>query len=131
MPLTTLQVSTRRPAELVEITDRVQQAVRASNISEGTCIVYVPHTTAGLLVNENADPTVAADILSALDQAIPLQGPYRHAEGNSAAHVKASLVGTSHSFIVQSGRLLLGTWQGLFLAEFDGPRQRRVLVAVQ
>ncbi len=131
MPLTTLQISTRRRAELIEITDRVQQAVRESGISAGTCIVYVPHTTAGLLVNENADPTVAADIVSTLERLVSVEGPYQHAEGNAAAHIKASLVGTSHSFIVQGGRLVLGTWQGIFLAEFDGSRQRRVMIYVQ
>lgn len=131
MALITLQVSTKRQSSLEDITSRVQQAVRESGVQDGLCVVYVPHTTAGLLVNENADPTVAADILSTLERLVPRQGPYRHLEGNSAAHIKASLVGTSHSFIVQGEQIVLGTWQGIFLAEFDGPRRRSVVVSAQ
>jgi secondary thiamine-phosphate synthase enzyme len=130
MALATLQVSTRKQATLEDITARVQQAVRESGVGEGLCVVYVPHTTAGLVVNESHDPTVATDILTTLDRLVPLHGPYRHTEGNSAAHIKASLVGTSHAFIVHGGQLVLGTWQGIFLAEFDGPRQRRLVVSV-
>jgi secondary thiamine-phosphate synthase enzyme len=131
MPITTLQVSTKSRSSLEDITDRLQQAVRATGVGEGQAVVYVPHTTAGLLVNENYDPTVAADILAALERLVPRDGPYRHGEGNAAAHIRASLVGTSHAFIVQDGQLVLGTWQGIYLAEFDGPRQRRVVVSVQ
>ncbi len=131
MAVATIQVTTRRQSSLEDITDRVQQAVRESGIGEGLCVVYVPHTTAGLLVNENADPDARADILATLDRLVPENGPYRHVEGNAAAHVKASLIGISHIFIVQGGRLVLGTWQGIYLAEFDGPRQRRVIVQVQ
>lgn len=131
MALTTLDMTTREQTSLEEITERVQQAVRESGVREGTCVVYVPHTTAGLLVNENADPTVGADILETLARLVPQRGAYRHPEGNSAAHIKAALVGTSHAFVVHDGRLLLGTWQGIFLAEFDGPRRRQVFVNVQ
>jgi len=131
MPIMTLQVRTSQESVLEEITDLVQQAVRQSGIAEGQCVVYVPHTTAGLLVNENYDPTVAADILATLERLVPRQGAYRHREGNAAAHIKAALVGTSHAFIVQGGRVVLGTWQGVFLAEFDGPRQRHVIVSIQ
>ena len=131
MPTITLQVHTSRGSALEEITDLVQQAVRQSGVADGQCIVYVPHTTAGLVVNENYDPTVAADILATLERLVPEQGPYRHGEGNAAAHIRAVLVGASHAFIVQGGQLLLGTWQGIFLAEFDGPRQRRVIVSIQ
>lgn len=131
MPTITLQVDTSRSSALEEITDLVQQAVRQSGVADGQCIVYVPHTTAGLVVNENYDPTVAADILATLERLVPEQGPYRHGEGNAAAHIRAVLVGASHAFIVQGGQLLLGTWQGIFLAEFDGPRQRRVIVSIQ
>ncbi len=131
MPITILQVSTRRRATLEDITERVQQAVRASGVREGQCVVYVPHTTAGLLVNEHADPSVAADILATLERLVPWEGNYQHLEGNAAAHIRATLVGTSHAFIVQGGQLLLGTWQGIFLAEFDGPRQRRAVVSIQ
>jgi secondary thiamine-phosphate synthase enzyme len=129
--LSTLQVRTSKQSGIEDITSRVQQAVHESGVRDGLCVVYVPHTTAGLLVNENADPTVAGDILSTLERLVPRQGPYRHLEGNSAAHIRASLVGTGHSFVVQGGQLVLGTWQGIFLAEFDGPRRRRVVVSVQ
>ncbi|MDI7276295.1 MAG: secondary thiamine-phosphate synthase enzyme YjbQ [Anaerolineae bacterium] len=131
MALTTLQINTRSETVLEDITDRVRQVVRESGVREGLCTLFVPHTTAGLLVNENYDPTVAADILAALARLVPAQGPYRHLEGNSPAHIKASLVGASHTFLVEGGQLVLGTWQGIFLAEFDGPRQRRVLVSVR
>jgi secondary thiamine-phosphate synthase enzyme len=130
MPIVTLQVRTRQHSALEEITELVQQAVRQSGVAEGECTVYLPHTTAGLLVNENYDPTVAADILATLERLVPEQGPYQHGEGNAAAHIRAALVGASHAFIVQGGQLLLGTWQGIFLAEFDGPRQRRVIVSI-
>lgn len=131
MAQVTLQVSTRGQSSLEDITGRVQQAVRESGLGAGICLVCVPHTTAGLVVNEGYDPDVAGDILGALDRLVPQQGPYRHAEGNSPAHIKATLVGSSRTFAVADGQLVLGTWQGIFLAEFDGPRQRRVVVAVQ
>ncbi len=131
MAATILQVSTSRQSALEDITDRVQQAVHESGVKEGLCALFVPHTTAGLLINENADPSVAADILAALDRLVPRQGPYRHLEGNAAAHIKASLAGTSQTLLVQDGRLMLGTWQGIYLAEFDGPRRRQVYVSVQ
>lgn len=130
MALTAWQISTKRQQSLEDITERVQQAVRESGIQEGLCLVYVPHTTAGLLVNESADPSVAADILAALDRLVPPQGPYRHAEGNSPAHIKSCLVGPSHTFIIEDGQIVLGTWQGIYLAEFDGPRQRRVMINI-
>jgi secondary thiamine-phosphate synthase enzyme len=100
------------------------------NVKEGACLVYVPHTTAGITINENADPAVRLDIMSTLDRAVPWQGPYRHAEGNSAAHVKASLVGFSILVPISGGRLVLGTWQGIYFCEFDGPRTRKVHVQV-
>lgn len=131
MAVVTLQVATNRQSSLEDITSRVQQAVRESGVRDGLCLIYVPHTTAGLLINENADPSVAADILAALDRLVPRQGPYRHLEGNAAAHIKASLVGTSQTLIVRDGQLALGTWQGIYLAEFDGPRQRRVLLSIR
>ncbi|MCL6430830.1 MAG: secondary thiamine-phosphate synthase enzyme YjbQ [Anaerolineae bacterium] len=131
MAIVTLQVTTGRQASLEDITDRVREVVRRSGVAEGTCTVYVPHATAGVLINESYDPTVAADILAALDRLVPAQGVYRHLEGNSPAHIKASLVGSSQTLLVQGGDLVLGTWQGIFLAEFDGPRQRRVLVSVR
>ena len=121
--------STRR-ADAIEITDRVQQVVRESGIETGLCQVYVPHTTAGVFINENADPDALTDILATLEALVPWENGYRHAEGNAAAHIKASLVGTSQSVPVRNGRLALGRWQGIFFADFDGPRDRHVQVTV-
>ncbi len=128
-----LQVDTTARAEMIDITERVREVLRASGVSSGLCHVYCPHTTAGLTVNENADPDVRHDLLLALQNAVPAQAPagrYRHGEGNSDAHVKASLVGSSQLVPVVGGALLLGTWQSLFLCEFDGPRRRTVHVKV-
>ena len=125
-----IQVSTSSLTQLLDITDQVQQVVANSGIREGVCQVYVPHTTAGLTINENADPSVREDILMELNKIVPLQDNYKHREGNAAAHIKASIVGSSEMVLVQNGRLVLGTWQGLFFCEFDGPRSRRVLVNV-
>lgn len=121
----------RTPAEaLVDITARVQAAVDASGVRAGVCTVFVPHTTAGVTINENADPDVPHDILLALRTMVPNLPGFRHGEGNSAAHVKASLLGSAATVLVEDGRLRLGTWQGIFLAEFDGPRTRKVWVRV-
>jgi secondary thiamine-phosphate synthase enzyme len=114
---------------MVEITDRVRRVIEQSGIKSGAAIVYVPHTTAGVTINENADPDVVHDFLKQLDVMVPWRQPfYRHAEGNSAAHVKASMMGFSAHVIIESGRLVLGTWQGIWFCEFDGPRQRKVHV---
>lgn len=127
---TTLEVRTGGKTELADLTDRIQQVVAKSGVSEGLCHVFVPHTTAGVTINENADPSVKADILMVLNKVISDREPYRHSEGNSPAHIKASLVGPQLSVIVSQGRLLLGTWQGIFFCEFDGPRTRRVHIKV-
>ncbi len=127
---TTLEVKTGSKTELADITDRIQQVVAKSGVKEGLCQVFVPHTTAGVTINENADPSVKADILMVLNKLISDRESYRHAEGNSPAHIKASLVGPQLTVIVSQGRLLLGTWQGIFFCEFDGPRSRRVHVKV-
>jgi len=119
-------VSTARRMEFVDITGQLSEAVRQSGLSEGVLYVYNPHTTAGLTVNEGADPDVQRDILAVLQEIVPLKYPYRHAEGNSPAHVMASLVGASQVIFVSNGRLQLGTWQKIFFCEFDGPRQRKV-----
>jgi secondary thiamine-phosphate synthase enzyme len=126
------QLEIRTPSHdcLVDITAQVQTLLTRSGIGEGTCTVFVPHTTAGVTINENADPTVRTDMLKALDQIVPWRNNYEHSEGNSAAHVKASLMGASLSVLVLGGRLRLGTWQGIYLAEFDGPRTRQVWVKV-
>jgi secondary thiamine-phosphate synthase enzyme len=119
--------STRR-TQLVEITKDVQRIVTALGIRAGTCFLYVPHTTAAILINEHADPDVATDAEGAIDRLIPAAGPYRHAEGNSDSHVKTMLTGTTQFVFVDEGKLLLGRWQGIFLAEFDGPRERKIYV---
>ena len=115
--------------QMVDITARVRTAMKQSGARHGVCVVYVPHTTAGITVNESADPAVAADILEHLEKLVP-RGRYRHREGNADAHIKASLLGSSVTVIVESGALILGTWQGIFLAEFDGPRKRSILIKV-
>jgi len=113
--------------EFKDITSQVQEAISSSGIEDGVCYVFVPHTTAGITINEHADSSVAVDILEQLSRMVPQRGDYRHLEGNAPAHIKASVVGNSQMVLIERGRLLLGTWQGLFLCEFDGPRQRTVL----
>ena len=125
-----LTVRTGARAEMIDITSMVRTAVRESGVRDGICHVFVPHTTAAVTINENADPDVPRDMLMALDKAIPWQDRYRHREGNSAAHVKSSLVGASETVLVEAGNLVLGTWQSLFVCEFDGPRTRSLLVKV-
>jgi secondary thiamine-phosphate synthase enzyme len=131
MNSTTFDVRTSRRDELIDITRPVQEAVAEAGVRNGTVTVYVPHTTAGVTINENADPDVIHDVLAALDKAVPWrQGFYRHGEGNSAAHVKSSLVGCQTTVPIVEGRMTLGTWQSVFFCEFDGPRTRHVLVTV-
>jgi secondary thiamine-phosphate synthase enzyme len=113
---------------MIDITDRVAEMVTESGLREGSCHVFVPHTTAAVTINENADPDVPHDMLAALERLIPFSDGYRHSEGNSAAHIKASLFGPSQTVFIEEGRLLPGTWQSLFFCEFDGPRTRKVLV---
>jgi secondary thiamine-phosphate synthase enzyme len=125
-----LTVATRAQTELVDITAEVGRMVTESGRRRGLCLVYVPHTTAGVTINENADPSVSADLLMVLNQMVPWKADYRHREGNSPAHVKASLVGASQTIAVENGRLVLGTWQGIFFCEFDGPRIRSVQVRI-
>ena len=125
-----IEIRTRAKEEFVDLTAEVGRVVAASGVASGVCVVAVPHTTAGITVNENADPDVRADLLMTLRRIVPDTLPYAHAEGNSPAHVKAALVGSSVSLIVEDGRLRLGTWQGVFFCEFDGPRTRKVWVQV-
>ena len=123
----TVDVSTQDRTQLVPITDVVQNVVSRSGISDGLCTVYCPHTTAAISINENADPDVARDILVAVNKLVPFDdADYRHAEGNSAAHVKACFFGASEQIPIVDGRLTLGTWQGIYLCEFDGPRSRNI-----
>lgn len=125
--LVEMRVASTQVEEFIDITERVKQALAETGVSEGICHVFTPHTTCGLLITERADPHVARDIGYALNFMIPSSG-YRHSEGNSPAHVKAALVGVSLSLIVIGGKVQLGTWQGIFLCEFDGPRERRVWI---
>jgi secondary thiamine-phosphate synthase enzyme len=127
-----LDVATRRRTEWVEITDQVSAEVRQAGVQHGAALVYVPHTTAGITINENADPSVAADMVNFLEELVPRhKAAFTHAEGNSDAHIKASLMGSSVRVIVREGRLALGQWQGIFLCEFDGPRRRQVWIAFE
>ena len=123
-------VETKRRIEMIDVTDRVAAIVRESGVQSGISVVFTPHTTAAVTINENADPAVPHDIIEKLSELIPQRGGYRHGEGNSDAHIKSSLVGASETVIIEGGRLVLGTWQSLFFCEFDGPRKRRVYVTV-
>lgn len=123
-----ISLRTSQRTQFIDITEDVQSAVAGLGIRDGVVMVYVPHTTAGVTINEHADPDVMADMEAVLDDLIPWNGPYRHAEGNTAAHVKSAFMGTSAHVFVRAGRLQLGTWQGVFFCEFDGPRTRHVWI---
>ncbi len=123
-------ISTDKRNELVDITDKIREVVKESGVKEGVCIVYCPHTTAAITINENADPDVRRDILVNLSKLIPEKMDYQHSEGNSDAHIKSSLIGASETIIIHDGGLVLGRWQSLFFAEFDGPRERRIIVKI-
>ncbi len=124
-------IETKEQVEMLDITDKVRSILHESEIEEGTCMVYVPHTTCGITLNENADPDVRKDIISEMNKVIPFKDGYAHSEGNSAAHIKASLFGFSAAVPVVKGELTLGTWQGIYLCEWDGPRTRRVIIQVR
>lgn len=128
--LETIQVNTPDHCVAVDITELLSRKVQESGIQSGVCIVYVPHTTAGIFVNEGADPAVVDDVMEALERLVPWRAGYKHAEGNSAAHIRSILVGGSSHLIVENGRLLLGTWERVFLCEFDGPRTRKIRVKI-
>ncbi len=125
-----LSISTSRQTEFLDITGKVEKIISESQASEGLALVYCPHTTAGITINEGADPSVQEDILKILNQVVPFKGPYRHGEGNSPAHIKASLIGSSVSIIIENKRLILGQWQSLFFCEFDGPRTRKIFIKI-
>jgi len=125
-----IEVRTTRRIELVDITDRIQQVVTKSKLKQGICFVFVPHTTAGITINENADPSVKRDITSTLNRLIPEGIGYTHSEGNADSHIKSSILGNSLNIFVETGKLCLGTWQGIFFAESDGPRKRQAWVKV-
>ena len=130
LTIKTLSVKSRKRADVIDITSRVQEVVTESGVKTGLCHVYVRHTTAGVFINENADPDVMEDFLTTLDRLVPWEHGYRHAEGNAAAHIKSTLIGTSQTVPVDKGRLALGRWQGIYFAEFDGPRERQLDVTV-
>jgi len=121
-----LTVKTHAQTEMVDVTALIQQRVTESALDDGICLVFVPHTTAAVTINESADPAVARDILMVLNKIVPWKAAYRHMEGNSPAHLKTSIIGSSETIAVENGRLVLGTWQGIFFCEFDGPRTRRL-----
>lgn len=125
-----LNVRTQEHTQLVNIDSVVQAAVNESGVDRGACHIFVPHTTAGITINENADPDVVRDIIKTLEGIVPWHGDYAHAEGNSAAHVKASMMGFEQTVLVEGGRLALGTWQSIYFCEFDGPRSRKVWISI-
>ena len=130
MSIQTIGVTTGSRVEFRDITGEIAVVVRSSGVQSGVCYVYVPHTTAAVTVNESADPSVVADIVAQLEVMVPQHGKYRHMEGNSPAHIKASLMGSSATLLIEGGKPVLGTWQGVFFCEFDGPRSRKVMVKV-
>jgi secondary thiamine-phosphate synthase enzyme len=123
-----IKVKTGTQTELIDMTSLVQESVTSAGVKEGLCMLYVPHTTAAITINESADPSVRDDILMILNKIIPWKAPYRHLEGNSPAHIKSTIVGPSELIAIENGRLVLGTWQGIFFCEFDGPRTRKLHV---
>jgi len=125
-----LSVKTRQKTELVDITNNINRLIQKSGVDQGLCMVYVPHTTAAVTINESADPSVKTDILMILNQIVPWEANYRHLEGNSPAHVKTTLVGSSELVAFENRQLVLGTWQGIFFCEFDGPRNRKVEIRI-
>jgi len=125
-----VDIKTGSRVEFQDVTARVRDAIRGSGVKSGICHVFVPHTTAGVIVNEHADPSVVEDIAAQLDTMVPQHRNYRHMEGNSPAHIKASLTGDSETLFIEDGDLVLGTWQGVFFCEFDGPRSRHMLIKV-
>ena len=127
---TEISVKSRSRNEFINITQEVQNVVNKSGIKDGVCYIFVPHTTAGITINEAADPDVVEDIQRQLDKIAPADGNYRHTEGNSDAHIKSSITGSSQMVFIESGRLKLGTWQGIFFCEFDGPRNRKIWIKV-
>lgn len=125
-----ISVNTSSRVQFKDITNEVEKIVSRSKIKDGVCIIFVSHTTAGITINENADPSVRSDIINKLNEIIPANDGYEHSEGNSDAHIKASLMGFSQTILVENGSLVLGTWQGIYFCEFDGPRNRKVLIKI-
>lgn len=130
MRTVTLDIRTNAHTEFINITARIQQAVSESGVRDGICTLFVPHTTAAVTINENADPDVVRDLKAELEKIVPWEDGYHHYEGNSAAHLKSSMIGFSQQIIIEDGRLVLGTWQGIYFCEFDGPRNRKLKVKI-
>ena len=125
-----LNVNTSRHTQMLDITDMVQKAVTDSGVESGICTVFIPHTTAAVTINENADPDVVRDFTTEINKIVPWEDGYHHMEGNSAAHLKSSMIGFSEQIIIDKGRLVLGTWQGIYFCEYDGPRYRKVYIKI-
>ena len=125
-----LNVKSKSKTEFIDITEDIRSLIKESGVQHGVCHIYVPHTTAGVTINEGADPAVKRDIIAALNRLVPFEGDYHHMEGNSAAHIKSTLVGSAQIVLIEEGKLLLGTWQSIYFCEFNGPRHRRVLVKI-
>jgi secondary thiamine-phosphate synthase enzyme len=130
MHLKQIEINTKTKTDLIDITSDIDKIIRESKIKDGICFLFTPHTTGGLTLNENADPSVRKDILMELNKNVPFQDGYHHTEGNASAHIKTTLVGSSQVLFIESGKLVLGTWQGIFFCEFDGPRRRTILVKI-
>ena len=128
--MTTIEISSRQQVEMIDITDQVRQAIRNSGVQQGMVVLFVPHTTAAVTINENADPDVVRDMVMELNRIVPFDDHYRHGEGNSAAHIKSTLVGAGETLLVHRGEPVLGTWQGIYFCDFDGPRRRTMHVKV-
>jgi secondary thiamine-phosphate synthase enzyme len=124
----TLEIISRQQVEMIDLTAKIRGLIDTSGVREGLAVLFVPHTTAAVTINENADPDVAVDIIGGLNKLVPLHDNYRHQEGNSAAHIKSSLIGVSATLLIRGGAPLLGTWQGIYFCEFDGPRQRKLQI---
>jgi len=125
-----IDISTSKRVEFIDITSKIDKVVRDEKVEEGLCVVYCPHTTAALTINENADPSVRKDIMNQLEKIVPCNGDYAHVEGNADAHIKGSLLGSSLSLLIEGRKIILGTWQGIYFCEFDGPRKRKVYVRI-
>lgn len=125
-----LNISTSKHTQMIEITDLIQKAVTESGVKDGICTVFIPHTTAAVTINENADPDVVRDFTMEINKIVPWEDGYRHMEGNAAAHLKASMIGFSEQVIIEDGRLVLGTWQGIWFCEYDGPRSRKIYLKI-
>lgn len=125
-----ITIRTKKHVEMLDLTTHIKDLVKQSNVHDGACTLFVPHTTAGITLNENADPAVVSDIIMEMDKIVPVADGYRHSEGNSAAHIKSTLYGPSLTLIIERGDLILGRWQGIYFSEFDGPRKRKVFVKI-